>query len=97
MLDRILSALGKCGIEDYHIVVEDEQSAELFFIKKELDMQRLKKVQTADVSVYHVFEEGDNRFRGVASVQVQDSHCFCICPMGPRSCLRAGTGQPDAA
>ena len=36
-------------------------------------MQRLKKVQTADVSVYHVFEEGDNRFRGVASVQVQDS------------------------
>lgn len=73
MLDRILSALGKCGIEDYHIVVEDEQSAELFFIKKELDMQRLKKVQTADVSVYHVFEEGDNRFRGVASVQVQDS------------------------
>ena len=73
MLDRILSALGKCGIEDYHIVVKDEQSAELFFIKKELDMQRLKKVQTADVSVYHVFEEGDNRFRGVASVQVQDS------------------------
>ncbi len=58
MLDRILSALGKCGIEDYHIVVKDEQSAELFFIKKELDMQRLKKVQTADVSVYHVFEEG---------------------------------------
>ena len=25
MLDRILSALGKCGIEDYHIVVKDEQ------------------------------------------------------------------------
>ena len=47
MLDRILSALGKCGIEDYHIVVKDEQSAELFFIKKELDMQRLKKEQTA--------------------------------------------------
>ncbi|MDE7326999.1 MAG: hypothetical protein K2N63_12135 [Lachnospiraceae bacterium] len=73
MVDRILSALGKCGIEDYQIVMTDEESAELFFIKKELDMQRLKEVRTANVSIFRVFEEGDQRFRGVASLQVQES------------------------
>ena len=73
MIDRILSALKKCGIEDYQIVLTEEESAELFFIKKELDMQRRKKVRTANVSVYRVFGEGEARFRGVASVGVQDS------------------------
>ena len=32
-----------------------------------------KKVRTANVSVYRVFEEDGERFRGVASVRVQDS------------------------
>ncbi len=73
MTERILSALEKCGIADYQIVLTQEESAELFFIKKELDMQRCKKVRTANVSVYRVFEEGGKRFRGVSSVRVQDS------------------------
>lgn len=73
MTERILSALKKCGIADYQIVLTQEESAELFFIKKELDMQRCKKVRTANVSVYRVFEEGGKRYRGVASVRVQDS------------------------
>lgn len=73
MIDRILSALKTCGIEDYQIVLRQEESAELFFIKKDLDMQRCKKVRTANVSVYRVFGEGEERFRGVASVRVQDS------------------------
>ncbi len=73
MTDRILSALKKCGIEDFQITLTEEESAELFFIKKELDMQRSKKVRTANVSVYRVFEEDGERFRGVASVRVQDS------------------------
>lgn len=73
MTDRILSALKKCGIEDYQITLTQEESAELFFIKKELDMQRRKKLQTASVSVYRVFEEEGKRFRGVSCVQVQES------------------------
>lgn len=73
MIDKILAALKTCGIEDYRIILTQEESAELFFIKKELDMQRCKKVRTAAVSVYRIFEEGGKRFRGVASVQVQES------------------------
>ncbi|MDE7298770.1 MAG: hypothetical protein K2N94_08060 [Lachnospiraceae bacterium] len=73
MTDRILAALKKCGIEDYLLTVTEEESAELFFIKKELDMQRRKKVRTASVVIYRAFEEGEQRFRGTASVKVQDS------------------------
>lgn len=73
MIDRIFSALKTCGIEDYQITMTKEESAELFFIKKELDMQRRKNVTTANVSVYRVFEEDGVRFRGVASVRVQES------------------------
>lgn len=73
MTERILSALKKCGIEDYQIIITKNESAELFFIKKELDMQRSKNVRTANVSIFRVFEEGENRFRGVASVKVQEN------------------------
>lgn len=73
MTERILSALKKCGIEDYQIIITQEESAELFFIKKKLDMQRSKKISTANVSVFRVFEEEGKRFRGVASVCVQES------------------------
>ena len=73
MIDRIFSALKTCGIEDYQITMTKEESAELFFIKKELDMQRRKNVTTANVSAYRVFEEDGVRFRGVASVSVQES------------------------
>lgn len=73
MIDQILSALKKCGIKDYQIILTEEESAELFFIKKELDMQRRKKTRTARVSVYRVFTEGEQKFRGVASAQVQES------------------------
>ena len=73
MTERILSVLKKCGIEDYQIIITQEESAELFFIKKKLDMQRSKKISTANVSVFRVFEEEGKRFRGVASVCVQES------------------------
>ena len=73
MTEQILSALKKCGIEDYQITITKVESAELFFIKKELDMQRSKNVRKADVSIFRVFEEGENRFRGVASVKVQEN------------------------
>lgn len=73
MTDKILSALKKCGIGDYQITVTQEESAELFFIKRELDMQRRKKVKKADVAVYREFTEGERHFRGVSSVQVQES------------------------
>ena len=73
MIERILDALKKCGIDTWQIVATQEESAELFFIKKELDLQRCKKVEKADVAVFREFTEGENHFLGTASVQVQES------------------------
>lgn len=73
MRDRILSALKESGVESYQITETREESAELFFIRKDLDMQRLKDVRQASVTVYRDFMEGDKRMLGSATVQVQDS------------------------
>lgn len=73
MIDKILAALGQCGIESYCITQTQEETAELFFVKKQLNMQRCKKKNTATVAIYRAFSEGEDRFRGVSSVEVDDS------------------------
>ena len=73
MIERILSALKKSGVELYQITETREESAELFFIRKSLDMQRMKEVREAQVVVYREFSEGEARMLGSASVQLQES------------------------
>lgn len=72
-MEKILSALKKSGVELYQITETREESAELFFIRRALDMQRRKEVRQAAVTVYKEFSEGENRYLGSAAVQVQDS------------------------
>ncbi len=73
MIEKILAALKESGTELYQITETKEESAELFFIRKSLDMQRLKEVRRASVTVYRAFTEGDRRMLGSAAVQVQES------------------------
>ena len=73
MIEKILAALKESGTELYQITETKEESAELFFIRKSLDMQRLKEVHRASVTVYRAFTEGDRRMLGSAAVQVQES------------------------
>lgn len=73
MIEKILSALKKSGVELYQLIETQEESAELFFIRKSLDMQRRKDVREAEVVVYKEFSEGENRLLGSATVQLQDS------------------------
>ena len=61
MIEKILAALKESGTELYQITETKEESAELFFIRKSLDMQRLKEVRRASVTVYRAFTEGDRR------------------------------------
>ena len=74
MLEKILSALKNSGVELYQITETKQESAELFFIRKSLDMQRRKQVHQASVTVYKEFWEGENHMLGSAVVQVQDSY-----------------------
>jgi len=46
------------------------ESKELFFVKKNLDMNRAKKVEYFNVTVYHDFTEGEMKFKGDSTVKL---------------------------
>lgn len=74
MINKILSALKKSGVELYQITETKQEKAELYFIRKSLDMQRMGDIRQAEVVIYKEFWEGDMHMLGSAAVQVQDSY-----------------------
>ena len=74
MIEKILSALKKSGVELYQITETKQEKAELYFIRKSLDMQRMGDIRQAEVIVYKEFQEGDMRMMGSDEVLVQDSY-----------------------
>ena len=74
MIEKILSALKKSGVELYQITETKQEKAELYFIRKSLDMQRMGDIRQAEVVVYKEFMDGDSHMMGSATVQVQDSY-----------------------
>ncbi|MBQ6678808.1 MAG: hypothetical protein IJM76_02180 [Lachnospiraceae bacterium] len=63
-MENIINALKKLEIAHYTIREVKESSAELFFIKKQLDMRRMKDVTKDYVTVYRDFEAGEMKMRG---------------------------------
>lgn len=70
MLEMIMQALKKNGIGVYLIRKEETESAELYFIKKELDMRRMKDIVSYEVTVYRDFEKDGKKMRGFSAAQV---------------------------
>ena len=70
MRDIILKALGELNIPVYQIEISEERSAELFFIKKTLDMRRIKSAVHCAVTVYRDFEADGVTFRGSSQAQI---------------------------
>lgn len=68
MRDRIIRALKELGIADYIISENKVESVELFFIRKRLDMRRMKDFRDFDVTVYRDIE--DKRFRGNSTCKI---------------------------
>ena len=71
MIERIKSALARCGIDRWRINERREESAELFFVKKQLDTRRVKDVSKYEVTVFRDVpgKEGEKPARGFTSVQ----------------------------
>lgn len=67
MINRILMELKKQQIQTYLINEVAQECLELYFIKKELEMRRLKDVKTYEVTIYHDFNEGETLMRGASS------------------------------
>ena len=70
MRDIILKALRELDIPVYQIEITEERSAELFFIKKTLDMRRIKDATHCAVTVYRDFEADGVKFRGSSQAQI---------------------------
>ncbi len=67
---RIQAELQKNGIEYYRINEDRKQSAELFYIRKEIDIVRSTSVTDCTVTVYRDFESGGVKMRGSAAAVI---------------------------
>ena len=67
-MDRIVKLLAAAGIEDYSVCRETERTAELFFVKKQLDTRRIKDVEKFYVTVYRTGESDGTKLRASTTV-----------------------------
>lgn len=73
MIDRIKSALSDCGINLWRINDNTEETAELFFVKKQLDTRRFKDVRKFQVTVFRDVKRDGASLRGFTSVTLLES------------------------
>ena len=62
-MERILHLLRQAGIAEYTVCRHTERSAELFFVKKQLDTRRIKDVEKYYVTVYRTAEKDGKPLR----------------------------------
>lgn len=74
MIGRIQKALDHCGISTWRINETVKETAELFFVKKELDTRRSKDVRKYEVTVFRDVESPEGKMlRGATSVELSPS------------------------
>ena len=75
MIERIKSALERCGISMWRINERVDETSELFFVKKQLDTRRTKDVRKYEVTVFRDVEagDGDKPARGFTSIPILPS------------------------
>lgn len=74
MIERIKSALQECGITLWRINDNTEETAELFFVKKQLDTRRFKDVRKFVVTVFRDVDKPEGKpDRGFTSVTLLES------------------------
>ncbi len=70
MVEIIQTLLNKLNIDQWKILEERTEARELFFIKQDLDMNRAKQIRKYIVTVYRDFKEGEDRYKGSASLKI---------------------------
>lgn len=71
MLDKIIDILkSKDSVDEWLIGDRKVESTELFFIGKNLDMNRSKNVHHIEVVVYKNFEQDGTKYKGSASTRI---------------------------
>ena len=69
-MERIKRLLAEAGISDYIVYGYTERTAELFFVKKQLDTRRIKDVEKFVVTVFRTDEQDGKKLRAATDVTV---------------------------
>ena len=72
-MERIKRLLKEAGISDYIVNGYTERTAELFFVKKQLDTRRIKDVEKFNVTVYRTGEKDGVKLRAATDVTVLEA------------------------
>ena len=70
MLNMILAALKAAGIAEYIITEEKKETAELYFVRKALDMPRLRNVSGFRVRVFKDYVSDGERMKGESEIKL---------------------------
>ncbi len=71
MTNKLLKILSSIkDIDGWKINEEKVESSELFFVKKQIDMNRGKRVHKYQVTVYKNFEEDGNKYTGSSTINI---------------------------
>lgn len=70
MINKIIAAFKTAGINEYRIVETKRETAELFFVKKRLDMRRSNNSHIFDVTVFNRFEKDGKAMKGFTDIRV---------------------------
>ena len=70
MREKILQAIRKNEIQTYSVTEKTTEGAELYFIKKDLDMRRMKQDAVSAVTIYRDFEADGKKMRGSANINI---------------------------
>ncbi len=64
MINRIIELIKKNNIDTWLITQANKESMELFFVKKEMVMRRIKKVTDVSATIFNDFEKDGQKMRG---------------------------------
>ena len=70
MFDMIIRALAECGVSEYRINENRVETAELFFVRKNLDMRRINESVNRTVTVFRSFESDGAACKGFSAAIV---------------------------
>ncbi len=70
-MEQIIKALEAARVSAWRITVRRTRAAELYFIKKKLDLPRITDMTETRVSVFRDFEEDGTKFRGSTEILVE--------------------------
>ena len=72
-MERIIKLLEKAGIGEYSALQIKERTAELFFVKKQLDTRRIKDVEKFHVTVYRTAEADGQKLKAQTEAMLLSS------------------------